>query len=76
VFTVNGIVKGTVLVDGFVAGSWRLDQDRAGAVLSVEPFRRLPAADRAALAAEGARLLEFAAGSAASREVRFAPVPA
>jgi hypothetical protein len=75
IFTVNGIVPGTVLVDGFVAGTWRLDQDRPTAVLTVEPFRRLPAPDRAELAAEGGRLLTLAAPElpAAGRQVRFAP---
>jgi len=71
VFTVNGIVKGTVLVDGFVAGSWRLDQTRSGATLAVEPFGRLPEPDRSELAAEGSRLLEFAAPAATHHEVRF-----
>lgn len=76
VFTVNGIVKGTVLVDGFVAGSWRLDQPRTGAVLTVEPFAPLSTADREALESEGAELLRFAAGPAADHDLRFAPLPA
>lgn len=61
VFTINGIVKGTVLVDGFVAGIWRLDGKRADTTLTVEPFARLSTADRAAVEAEGAALLELAA---------------
>jgi hypothetical protein len=73
VFTVNGIVKGTILVDGFVAGSWRLDQTRSAATLSVEPFRPLSTADKDGLEAEGAALLDFAAPSAAARELRFGP---
>jgi hypothetical protein len=58
VFTVNGQVRGTVLVDGFVHGAWRI----AGAGrLEVEPFRALSTKDSAALIAEGHRLLAFAA---------------
>lgn len=73
VFTINGIVKGTVLVDGFVAGSWRLEQPRTGSVLTVEPFVRLSTADRAALAAEGAKLVRFA-DPGGTHELRFTPV--
>lgn len=71
VFTINGIVKGTVLVDGFVAGCWRLDQTRTATTLAVEPFARLARADRAAVAAEADRLLEFAAPAGAARQLRY-----
>ena len=47
----------TFLLDGFVAGGWRLE----GATLRVEPFRRLTAAERSALEDEAHRLLEFLA---------------
>ncbi|HEY8472809.1 MAG TPA: winged helix DNA-binding domain-containing protein [Natronosporangium sp.] len=69
VFTVNGIIKGTVLVDGFVAATWRLDQQRKRATLTVEPFGRLSSRDRAAVEAEGTALLEFAAPTADHREL-------
>jgi hypothetical protein len=57
----NGMVPGTVLVDGFVRGTWRIARSRASATLRIEPFDRLGPADRAALTDEGARLLTFAA---------------
>jgi hypothetical protein len=44
------------LVDGFVAGSWRLD----GPALHIGPFRRLRAVDRRALEHEAERLLGLA----------------
>jgi hypothetical protein len=47
----------TFLVDGFVAGTWRLDR---GAVV-LEPFARLSKSDRAELDAEAQRLQEFIA---------------
>lgn len=72
VFTRNGLIRSTFLVDGFVAGVWRVEQTRGAAVLVLEPFGTLRAGDRAALAEEGDRLLAFAAASATSREVRFA----
>ena len=49
---------GTFLVDGSVAGRWRLD--RGGRVVA-EPFGRLDAADRRALDAEAERLAAFCA---------------
>jgi hypothetical protein len=75
----NGAAGGTVLVDGFWAGDWTLTRSRAsgrassqvGAVLEVRPFTRLAAADRDAVAAEGRRLLDFAAGPAAGRDVQI-----
>jgi hypothetical protein len=64
--------KGTFLVDGFVAGTWRLAQTRnpATATMAISPFGPLRDDDQAAVAEEGARLLAFAAPVAAP-EVRF-----
>lgn len=45
----------TLLVDGFVAGSWRID----GATVDVLPFRALRAADLRAVVAEAERLAAF-----------------
>lgn len=57
----------TFLVDGFVAGSWRLD----GAVLRVEAFRALTAADREQVEDEARRLLAFVAPDASAPEVQL-----
>ena len=57
VFTVNGIVRATFLVDGFAHGTWKIDKARGAAVLRLDPFRRVPKAERAALEEEGMRLL-------------------
>ncbi len=59
----------TFLVDGFVAGTWRLE----GETLHVAPFRRLRSAEREELAAEAERLIAFAAPDATSPTVRFGP---
>jgi hypothetical protein len=61
VFTANGLVRGTALLDGFVAGTWTLERGRTQARLAVTPFVRWPAAARAALHEEGLGLLGFAA---------------
>ena len=71
IFTPNGIFPGTILVDGFVAGTWKIERSRGAATLRVEPFAPLAPDDEAALAAGGERLLDFAAAEAPAREVRF-----
>ena len=57
VFPGGGVVRATILVDGFVAGVWKLS--KAGAI-TIEPFARLRARDRDALGAEAEDLLRFA----------------
>jgi len=69
----NGIFPGTVLVDGFVAGMWRLTRSRRTAVLTVELFGPVPPRDRDAVGAEAERLLGFAADGD-GHEIRFAPI--
>jgi hypothetical protein len=74
VFTRNGLVAATVLIDGFVAGTWKLQREAAAATLTITPFKRLSAADRAALESEAEDCLRVAAPEQARREVRFATV--
>jgi len=70
--TKNGIFPGTVLVDGFVAGMWRIVRARGAATLAVELFGPASAAERGAVTAEGERLLGFAAPGD-DHEIRFVP---
>jgi len=70
----NGIVPGTVLVDGFACGLWRIAADRRGAVLRIELFGPVPDQQRAEIGSEGERLLEFTAPEAEARELRFEPI--
>ena len=60
-----------MLIDGFVAGMWRMARSRDAATLTIELFA--PVRDRDALAAEAERMLEFGAPGVA-RDVRFAPL--
>ncbi|HVH12638.1 MAG TPA: winged helix DNA-binding domain-containing protein [Longimicrobium sp.] len=71
VFTVNGIIRATFLVDGFVRGMWKIEREKDVAVLAIHPFEPLARADRAALEEEGDRLVRFAAEEAARWDVRF-----
>ena len=61
--------KGTLLVDGFVQGTWKLTSNRRRATLAIETFRRLPKRHAAGVEREGERMLVFAAPDGASREL-------
>jgi hypothetical protein len=61
--------KGTLLLDGFVRGTWRLTSRRRSAALAVEVFRDLSKRQHAGVEREGVRLLAFAAPDAASPEL-------
>ncbi|MFD0674560.1 winged helix DNA-binding domain-containing protein [Cohnella sp. GCM10027633] len=67
----NGIIRAALLVDGFVKGLWRVEQNKGGAALVIQPFETLSAADREAFAEEGERLLSFVAPEADSRDIRI-----
>ena len=57
IVTKNALVHATILVDGFVAGTWQLDQGR----VRLEPFGRLTRAATAALRLEAERIETFVA---------------
>jgi hypothetical protein len=71
VITKNGMVLPTVLVDGFVAGTWKAGRVRKTAVVTVTPFAALPPAAREELTAEGERLARFLEPEAAHAQVKF-----
>ncbi|HVA93145.1 MAG TPA: winged helix DNA-binding domain-containing protein [Chloroflexota bacterium] len=64
--------KGALLVDGFVAGSWKIVRGRGAAALLIELFAPLIGPDHAAVTAEGERLLAFAAAGA-THDIQFIP---
>ena len=66
----NGVLPGTVLVDGMVAGTWTIERARGSATLVVTPFGPLSGADREAVEDEGSALLAFAAAEADDGDVR------
>ncbi|MGR6973567.1 winged helix DNA-binding domain-containing protein [Streptomyces cynarae] len=59
----------TLLVDGFLAGVWKLEED----ALVIEPFRGLTRAEREEVAEEGARMLKVM-HEGTSYDIRFGPV--
>ncbi len=62
---------GTFLVDGFVAGQWRIARDDGTATLVLDPFVALTADQRDEAIAEGQALLEFREPLAQTRAVTF-----
>ena len=60
----------TFLVDGGVAGAWRVERTAQKATLRLEPFERLPRAARDELRDEGERLVRFHEPDAISYAVR------
>jgi hypothetical protein len=68
------IFLGTLLVDGFVNGTWTIKRARDGITLLIEPLRSLSKAERTAVAEEGEQLLTFVAGTSPRREVRITSV--
>ncbi|MGH8875753.1 MAG: winged helix DNA-binding domain-containing protein [Stackebrandtia sp.] len=71
VFTQNGIVKGTILIDGFVAASWKPVLKKKSARIEIEPFETLNSKVRQSIASRARRLLDFAAPDADSHAVEF-----
>lgn len=67
----NGIIRSSFLIDGFIRGLWRIDQQRSSATLVIQPFSPLTASEREALAEEGEQLLRFAAEDAEYGDIKF-----
>lgn len=59
VFLSAGRVRSTILVDGFVAGAWKIERSKDRATLNIEQFESLSAKVQNELAAEGVRLVQF-----------------
>lgn len=72
VFTKNGIIKSTLLINGFVSGIWKVQRGKGSVQLIVEPFKKIPSIELNALKEEGNRLLDFIAGNGTTREILFA----
>jgi hypothetical protein len=69
--TKNLQVLATFLVDGFVAGSWKIERARSSAALVLTAFTPLSRQAKGDLTGEGTALLRFAESDAKTAEVRF-----
>jgi hypothetical protein len=68
-FPKTGPALGTVLVDGFVCGIWKIIEARGRALLRVKLFERRSSEECAAVEAEGERLIAFARSEVSRRDV-------
>lgn len=71
VFSRNADVLPTMLVDGFVAGTWQLRRGDGRATIMLRPFAPLPDAVEADLHEEAERLLSLIAADASERTVEI-----
>jgi len=71
--TKNLRVPPTFLVDGRIAGTWKLERKKATATLTLVPFAALPKAARAELTAEAEALARFVEPDSRTADVRVAP---
>jgi hypothetical protein len=65
----NGDVQQTFLVDGLVAGTWRVERAKERATLELQPFAPLPRAARTELRAEAEDLVRFVEPDAGAHRV-------
>jgi hypothetical protein len=72
-WSANGVLPGTVLVDGIVAARWRVVVDNDWTRLVVDPFDDDVAAFADAIRAEGMGLLRLLAPDASRTEVMLGP---
>jgi hypothetical protein len=70
IYSKNGIIEATLLVDGMVAGTWGLERSKDDAVVRIRPFGRLAPRERAAAVDEGERLSQFLAPEAKTHGAR------
>ena len=69
-------MRGSVLVDGFVAATWRLDTERGITTLRIGAYRDLTEPELSEVEAEATRLLEFLATDSAERRLAFVDLEA
>ena len=67
-------MRGSILVDGFIRGTWRIDTKQGTSTLHIGLFDSLTPTNRAEAEAEAERLAAFLVPDARSREVRSAPI--
>lgn len=73
-FSSNGVMQGSVLVDGFVRAKWAPAKTKGTTALVIAPFEKpIPKTEAASVAEEGLRLLEFLAPHE-KHDVSFAAV--
>lgn len=62
----------TFLIDGVVAGTWKIERAKSKAVLALTPFGAVPKSAREDLEREGEALLQFVEPDGSVRDLRYA----
>jgi len=70
----TSVVVRAFLVDGFVAGFWKIVTEKKRATLLIEPFGKITKRDEKGLMKEGEALVRFMEPDAADTDVRLGPV--
>ena len=70
-FGLDGWMRGSILVDGFVRGTWRNDTKQGVVTLLIGLFPGVAHENRPEIEAEANRVLDFVAADAPSRQVRM-----
>jgi Winged helix DNA-binding domain len=73
-FIIKNRFPGTILVDGFLSGIWKIIRERRAATMFIRLFAPISDADMHALTEEANRLLVFAEANTESREIEFLPI--
>jgi hypothetical protein len=69
-------MRGSILVDGFIRGTWRIDTKRGETVLRIGVFDSLTDSDRADVESEAELLADFLVPDARTRDIRIGPIGA
>jgi hypothetical protein len=68
--TSNGL-KPTLLVDGFVAATWKIETQRSRSTLTIQPVAKITRSNRSTIATEGEALVPFMVDDATDVDIRF-----
>ena len=67
-------IAATVLVDGFAAGTWKVEATKKAATLTIDPFKPFTARVKKEVEAEAESMLRFAEPEARAHDVKIAKV--
>jgi hypothetical protein len=74
-FTLNGLIRAVLLVDGFVCGTWKIERQHNNATLIIELYEPLSKKDILAVTEEGMLLLKFAVAEESTHHIQFITSP-
>jgi hypothetical protein len=76
IFSNNGLISSTFLIDGFVRGIWKVKRTPTSAILVIEPFEPLSRQVQNELQEEGERLMRWLSDGAEAFTIQLSREPA